>query len=217
MPKIILLDLDGVLANLVDASITAHNAPTLHDECDTYNYWRKWPSNEHPGEKMKDAEFWKYCSGYGFWTGIKPYDWAFDLYKGLNKVADVKICTRPRHDDPDCVQGKIDWCKTHLNVPAEDVITIYDKWLLSSENHLLIDDSDENVDLFNGGYGGLAVRFPQPWNNSYLYGWTSLIDVAQRFDFEDPSLRPVDAKLQEMAKRVDKDQLHAKLGGRSGA
>jgi len=209
--KIILLDLDGVLADFVSASIRVHQAPTTYDDITTYDYWKKWPSNDNRGQKMDDDEFWKLCSGYDFWYGIEPYAWAEDLYKSLCKISPVKIVTRPRFDDLGCIPAKIQWSVKHLGCNPEDVIPLYDKSLLSSEGHLLIDDSDENVDAFNAGYGGLAVRFPANWNNSYLHGWTAVIDVAQRFKFEEETFRAINDKLRIAAKKVDPDSLHSKL------
>jgi hypothetical protein len=203
--------MDGVVANFVGASIVAHGAPVTYDDIDSYNYWRKWPSNDHRGEKMGDEEFWKYCSGYDFWYNIQPYDWAYDLYKSLCKVLPVKIVTRPRYDDVGCIPAKIQWCVKHLKCSAEDVIPIHDKSVLSYEGHLLIDDCDQNVEEFNVGYGGLAVRFPANWNESYLHGWSASVDVAQRFKLEEQTIRGINDKLRLAAKRVNPKSIHAKI------
>lgn len=209
--KVILLDLHGVLANLVEESIKVHCAPTRHDATLEYDYWRKWPSNTHKGEKMTDEEFWSVCSGYEFWSNIEPYPWAVELYRSLCKLSPVKIVTRPRYDDVGCIPAAIHWCERYLSCPREDVIPIHDKSLLSYEDHILIDDSDENVDAFNAGYGGLAVRFPQPWNSSYLFGWTAVIDVAHRFKTEEQSIRRINDKLRIASSKIDPESLHSKL------
>jgi len=104
--------------------------------------------------------------GEGFWENLEPLPWLGDLVGVASSIAaDVQILTAPAATSG-CYSGKLKWwqrtCQELIQKPP---ILCKDKFYLSRRRRLLIDDSDENVDLWFEN-GGDAILFPQPWNEN---------------------------------------------------
>ena len=162
----ILLDLDGVLADFVSATLVRHRRGESHDQILKWDYFTDWG--------MTDAEFWAPLRGGGFWTGIKPYPWAREFYRKLATLGEVTIATAPNLD-PECIPAKIKWVEQHLGVDQDHVMCGRRKHLMASPGTLLIDDGPHNIARhitelaanLEGDHelaGRHAILFPQPWN-----------------------------------------------------
>jgi hypothetical protein len=80
----------------------------------------------------------------------------------------VCIITSPTKD-PECLAGKLEWI--HSNLPK----WLHRQYLVGPRKHfcarpdtLLIDDSDDNCNLFRQ-HGGHALLVPRPWNTNHFY------------------------------------------------
>ena len=151
----ILLDLDGVVADFVGGACAVHGRPDYH--VTRWSWYDEWGQS--------DAEFWRPIALHGasfYQRFVKPYPWAQDLLR-LIKDTDLPFIiatANPLHAG--LVASKVDWIRDHV---GHDVSVMMGdrKDLLSSPGRILIDDNDKNVSDFRGR-GGEAIIFPQPWN-----------------------------------------------------
>lgn len=123
-----------------------------------------------PDKKITASQMWKVINEKSteqdFWFNLKPYPWAHELYRiCLHYGSEVIISTSPGYHHG-AWSAKIRWLQHHLGHHAKDVMMGPRKELLAAPNHLLIDDSQENCDMFRAAWGK-AIVFPQFWNNNY--------------------------------------------------
>jgi len=160
----ILLDMDGVLSQFVEASCRFFG--TTEEEL-----IKKWPKNEYDTDKVlnvSNAEFWEKINGAGqkFWSEMPEYPWAKTLYEGCKKYGDVYFLTSPS-DQPCSPAGKLEWIHRFTgNNKARNFLIGPPKFLCANMDHVLIDDSDKNCNAFAMA-GGRTILFPQPWNCNY--------------------------------------------------
>ena len=156
---VILLDMDGVIANFVRHSLVANDLLLRHDDCTQYDYWKL--------AGISGNQFWKRIdSTPRFWETIPPYPWFLELKKIVSQF-DFHICTSPSKS-PDCFSGKADWIQAYFGREFRNIVLTPQKHLLAKSNHILIDDSQQKYEKFVDA-GGHAILFPQPWNsNSHL-------------------------------------------------
>ncbi len=77
----------------------------------------------------------------------------------------VFILTKPI-EDPSCVAGKVEWIQRFLPNDMKDQYFIgAHKYLCAKEGTLLIDDNEDNINLFRNS-GGSGILFPRPWNSA---------------------------------------------------
>lgn len=78
---------------------------------------------------------------------------------------DIYVATSPTKD-PDCLAGKLEWIHEHMPkwMHRQYFITPR-KWMLGRPGALLVDDNEKNCRKFEER-GGLAIRFPRPWNTA---------------------------------------------------
>jgi len=148
------LDMDGVIADFVTASIKAHGVGHVvnAEACQHWDYFAKWKGG------MTKKQFWSKCMSHEFWVNIPAYPWTRDLYRLIKSVDHtVKIATSPSKD-PGCLTGKMEWLDNHLNLTTSDVIFIHEKWRLADPYSLLIDDDKKKVKQFKEA-GGKAILF----------------------------------------------------------
>jgi 5'(3')-deoxyribonucleotidase len=151
----ILLDMDGVLSNFVKGACEAHGKPYEPEKLTQFDMAAHWG--------ITVQKFWEPLQDKSFWEGLEPYPWAEDLLSKLRAIAPVTICTAPSQSH-DCGAGKLSWLERELSISSRDVVLCNKKWLLARPRHILIDDSPRKADDF-ARHGGIAVLFPQPWND----------------------------------------------------
>jgi len=159
--KIILLDIDGVLADFV-----GHALKLLHKEEVIVDRWDFYDQLE-----MTAKEFWNAIdkAGHNFWANIPKLPWADHIIEQLQlNIHDTEhkiiLCTSPTNS-PYCVSGKIEWI--HKNYPQfKDYFIITPcKTLLGGRDNIVIDDNEMNCESFNS-MGSHTVLFPQLWNSN---------------------------------------------------
>jgi hypothetical protein len=156
----VFVDMDGVLCDFISGAHEAHGRKYVHEE-----YPRGcWEIADHWG--ITGNAFWGGIDAkYDFWESLNPYPWmgeVLDLARSAGN--EVKLLTSPSKS-PLCYYGKRAWCDKHVPHDIE-LIICKSKRFLASPHRLLIDDGDHNVKPWREA-GGVAVLFPQPWND----GW----------------------------------------------
>ena len=166
MIKRIFLDMDGVLSNFVGAVATIFRT-TEQELLD------KWIPGEYDVCKILDISeerMWEmvFLGGEEFWSEMKPYPWAKELYELCCSIAPTVILTSPSRE-PNCLSGKVKWlCK---NLGSEEVFRDFligpRKEMCAAPGHLLIDDYDNKCSSFIE-HGGEAILFRRVWNQGRL-------------------------------------------------
>jgi len=167
----ILLDLDGVMADLTGGLMRVHNKP-----------WPFGPENRGPDAwyltntwEMSADEMWEPC-GFDFWAGLQKTLEADQLYQTLCRhFGQENICflTSPV-STAGCVEGKREWCARHY--PATPILFSASstarftpggpKEFLAGPERYLIDDNQDNCKRFEGA-GGRAFLWPAWWNDRF--------------------------------------------------
>lgn len=169
----ILVDMDGVLVDFAGASCALHGKPgTLIDGPDiaatlgisTNDFW----------EPIDDL-------GPGFWSDLPDLPWTEDL---LNLVADYgasdrwHIATSPSLC-PFSAMGKVIWLQHRLGRGFRRYMIGSQKWLMAKPGHVLIDDNEENIRLFEL-HGGSGILVPQTWNSNRVFVGQELKYISDR-------------------------------------
>lgn len=170
--KKIFVDLDGVLANFVQGAIKLFNLQDvmLPEDICSWDIANEVILGDYLkgslGKMEKQARFWnKINRTKNFWLNLKPFTWNYDLTNFIKKLdPKFKLCTS-HIDNPNCLSEKAMWVKLYLNMSAGSIIFCTDKSLLAKSNHILLDDSDENISSFISS-GGQGILFPQTWNRN---------------------------------------------------
>ena len=161
MNKIVYVDLDGVIANLLKATYNLikdkqHFIDNYDPQLDLIDANPEW-------EKFVWTEIEK--AGYEFWENLEKYDYADKLIFELEKLGQVIFLTSVGNSDKypvrcaNAAKGKILWIKKYF--PNRKTIITKEKFLCASENRILIDDLTKNTEEFIK-YGGKAFL----WNSN---------------------------------------------------
>jgi len=152
--KTILLDIDGVLADFVGATLALFGRQEV--SVDRWNF--------HTQLGMTSNEMWNRIDGAGhdFWADMPKLPWADELVEMLIRSGLTTIlCTSPSLSDG-CNSGKVAWIRKNFPQFHRQFMITPCKHLLRGD-FVLIDDSDDNVKKFRQN-SQPAILFPQPWN-----------------------------------------------------
>jgi 5'(3')-deoxyribonucleotidase len=153
---IILLDLDGVIIDLVKGVCEWFNVP---HEPEKVTHWDAFPEITN----TTSEEFWSSIKMPNFWEGLEFYPDAKNFISELQKHGKVVLCTSPAYG---CAGYKQNWIQKNLPefFYSGDYIITPNKENCAHQNTLLIDDSDNNCKKFRHA-GGHTLLYPQPWND----------------------------------------------------
>lgn len=161
MNKVILLDMDGVIADFVGAIFKAHGQLP--------NYGT-WPPGEYDCSKVlgiSKSDLWRTADkDPDFWRNMPVLENGFKLYEALKTTREIFIATSPSLD-PNCAAGKVEWLQKYFGRNFRNYIITPHKYLMA-EAGILIDDDDERCEKFRRA-GGTAIVYPQPWNSKHEY------------------------------------------------
>jgi hypothetical protein len=151
------LDMDGLVANCMDAICVRHGKPTPY----TGHYWATTEWN------MSPYDLWKKCEGFSFWSHMDKTEEADEIINLLTGL-DWRFLTASPRTLPfghDAWSGKSMWVER--NYPEHyhrlTVVTGEKSWY-ARKDELLIDDFDHNVNEWKRV--GPAILFPRPWNSN---------------------------------------------------
>ena len=165
--KIVFLDMDGVITDFVRRVCEAFGKPNPYPDLTRgYSFWHAWPDVDFEQvNAICNQEFWHYQE----WTsdGREILRAIYGTLKTIG-LKDVYFVTYPM-PNPEACTGKWLWVRDNLPMYLKRlIITQAPKSLLARPNTLLIDDRDENVEMFREA-GGSAILVPRPWNKLYCY------------------------------------------------
>lgn len=149
----IILDMDGVLANFPAAACEVHHRPSY--EVTHWDFFKDWD--------ISAAEFWQTIHEWGddFYRDIvQPYPWLDDLLNMVRRTDEFIVMSAPSNS-PNGYAAKKIWLDKYVG--EVQLIVGSQKQLLARKDRLLIDDYDKNIDMFRRE-GGCCLVFPQPWN-----------------------------------------------------
>ena len=153
----ILLDLDGVIAEFAYAACDVHKKP--HDV-------KKWDFFEDWG--MTAEDFWQPINRLGarfYPQYVKPTPWAEELILSVQAADEQVMVVTDSSANMPGILGKNSWIRIMFG-PDIKVSYTSEKHLLAAPGRLLIDDSPRNCERF-AMFGGAALLFPRPWNAHY--------------------------------------------------
>lgn len=153
----IILDLDGVLAEFDRAACEVHGLPegTVPKSWDWYHDFG-----------ITDKEFWDKIHALGdkfYGELVQPYPWAREVLELVRGADDFVIMSSPSNH-PAGYAGKKIWVDKYLDgVKPAQLIVGSAKHLLAGRDRLLVDDGPHNITAFIDA-GGATCTFLQPWN-----------------------------------------------------
>ena len=176
MPRTILCDVDGVLADFVDGvqNITSQlgipfHPPTEWDIFKTYSEPDRQAINNHLNRP-------------GFAVGLLPYPDAQDGIASLRREGfHIVFVTSPWRTSETWAHDRNEWLRIYFDAEFRDVIHANRKDLIHGET--LIDDKPSNCRDWSVAHGRPALLFDQPYNQGNVdpairvSRWTEIIDA----------------------------------------
>lgn len=157
--------MDEVLAMFVIPACLRHGRPFPYDDpahFGVFGLQAIWG--------ITAAEFWKPLDTGDFWHQLPKTPEADAIVElAVKKVGvdNVGIMTAPALD-PYCVPQKREWIRRHFPAFSHRIIFTGAKSMIASQELLLIDDHDTNVEHFRAA-GGRAILLPRPWNQLFHF------------------------------------------------
>jgi 5'(3')-deoxyribonucleotidase len=158
----VMLDMDGVLVNMIQGTIKALGITDYEIPNGEYDI-TKWK-----GVNVTTAQFWKKVdeTNEHFWDNLEKYEWSDDLVKLCESYGEIFILTSPSRN-PYCLAGKLMWLNRHYPRLTRKIIMTPHKYLCAAPGRVLLDDSDKKIEKF-AEYNGGTILFPQPWNKNHI-------------------------------------------------
>lgn len=181
------LDMDGVLADFTTGLTRALGVPYNYP-ADPYPFregvWDYFPEIERRyGKTFYDCN--AACS-HQFWRRLP---WMHDGRDILRVVLehfdekDVYLLTSPM-PHVESPSGKWHWvCENIPSFKKRTIITNVDKGVFASEDAILIDDCDKNVESFADA-GSRAIPCPRPWNVARHYADEASLYIDRALEVE---------------------------------
>jgi 5'(3')-deoxyribonucleotidase len=168
---IILIDLDGVLANFNAGAISAAGLPIRSEDVDSWDFFLPYMSEEEFTKAIDDTMY--------FWDDLEVYPWAHRLVEVCRAKGEVFFCSSPGNHD-EAATGKLNWLRKNgfLGPKDKNYVLTHDKWLLAGPGRVLVDDSPFQLTKFRDA-GGERCTFPQPWNHTG--GYTDKVGYVENF------------------------------------
>ena len=172
MKPIILLDMDGVLADFFNGVFAQFGLIETIDHIKLEQPWpydvAQWLVNVVPRlAPLNRISITNMCaSNPQFWCNLAIYPDARQFVTYLmDRRYDVIVTSAPQ-DHKSHIQ-KLEWLE-HWFPELIHTAFIDRKELMANSRHILIDDHDENCRKFEDR-GGYAIVYPQPWNSAYMF------------------------------------------------
>jgi 5'(3')-deoxyribonucleotidase len=186
--KIVLLDVDGVVADLV-TPVVAHLHKSLGLKCSTYTAKDvdRWDIAESITRKLGgDPELYKQLrskveelfNSQSFVASLQVYDGAIECAKRISSVANVYFVTAGRDESLYWNFERTKWLKEHFGGLYKGVVITEHKHLVQGDFFL-----DDNVDQVGDRYhktGGTSCLLDRPWNDrAHVYYGVRVGSLAQ--------------------------------------
>jgi 5'(3')-deoxyribonucleotidase len=165
MPKECLLDLHGVLSDIVPAFCRAHGRPNPYDDpahIGQYGLGKIWGMTDKELFAPMDEEVWGNAGR------------CRDAYTVVEMVTErfgpdnVYILSAPAPvRNRGCMPGNEAWIAKHFPQFLGRYHFGMQKHLCANSDAVLVDDCDANIAAFHGRRGAIGVLYPQPWNTRH--------------------------------------------------
>lgn len=175
----IFLDMDGVLYDFVGGVLRAFQLETSVYDIRTFwlqnmpgTYETEKVLSAYLGKHITDQDMWDKIDVLGntFWTSLKTFPWARDLYDLSCRLVgqeNVHILSSPARD-PVSASGKLQALANFLPPSARrNYILTKHKHYCAGDGRILLDDYPEHIDHFDA-HGGYGILVPQPWNDLHM-------------------------------------------------
>jgi len=157
MLDLIVLDMDGVLADFVSGTCALFGMPSG---------WQPSHWDFYDDFGVDARTFWaKVSMRPDFWLDLEPTPWKDELVSLAQQHGREWVIATSPAIDPSCWQQKVAWVYEHVDACCRNLVVTPQKHLLSAPGRVLIDDSDHNVEKWRAA-GGTAILFPTPWNEN---------------------------------------------------
>jgi len=161
MKPIVLLDVDGVLANFIQAALDiieeASGKKYHHDDVKTWDVFESLPEHRH---LMHDV--YGVMKNHGGCYNIPIYPGAQEGVLALQKVAHVIILTAPFAGSQTWMTEREQWVMNHFGIPHKDIFQGHHKHLVRGD--IFIDDKVEHVEEWSKAHPKSAGRL---WTREY--------------------------------------------------
>lgn len=160
MKKRILLDVDGVSANFIDATLDTLvdlGGPRMHH--DDIRSWEIFGSIPREWEDRVVAEWHR----PGWCARIPLYEGALEGVLRLREVAEVVFVTTAMSGAPHWMWERDCWLRQHLNAGGRDIVFASAKHVVDGD--VFVDDKASNVIEWHQAHPtSTAVLWDQPYN-----------------------------------------------------
>lgn len=155
MNTLCFIDLDGVLADFVEAAFIRHDIRIPWADI-------QWDFVKQSG--IDPETFWRSLD-FDFWKNVfrtAEFSATIDAAEKKFGKENIFICSSPCKTFG-CGAGKAMWVDFYLPEYSQRLILTNRKEVFSGVGRVLIDDRDENVEDWIEA-GGIGILVPRPWN-----------------------------------------------------
>ena len=158
MTKPILLDLDGVLADLI-GGLRAHCQRRLGDASEFPDEVSEWGITT--ADQATNTAIWTGFRIRGLFLNLEPIPGSIEAVRELQQHHPVRFCSTPFPANPWCAEEKAAWLRRHFGIRAhESLILTADKTLIVGS--VLVDDHPELSGISTPSWE--RVVFDHPYN-----------------------------------------------------
>lgn len=162
--KTFLLDMDGVLVDLVPAVFDFWEVPHEKDEYPEGVFACQDAAKVlKPGFDVPSEQFWG-CLSIDFWKELPKTEHCDEIMTKAVELAglyNVFFCTFPC--TPQSAAGKMLWVEKNFPGMTSRIIMCREKWALAKPGYILVDDRCQSCRDFRH-HGGDAIVVPRAWN-----------------------------------------------------
>ena len=159
-PKIVFVDLDGVLCDFVGGVLKLHGL-------EMPNFNGAYDISDVLG--MSVNKFWGAINEKDdFWATLEKTADSDEILQILEKsfgTSNIFFLSSPQNNSA-CYKGKIEWVIKNYSAYKKRLILTGHKHLLASKGRYLVDDSEVNCAKFSSR-GGKSFLYGRAWNRSY--------------------------------------------------
>jgi 5'(3')-deoxyribonucleotidase len=176
---VVLLDIDGVVANFIEANLRWLRSIGIDRQHDDVTSWDFGGLGLEPSILSALKRQW---SEPGFCASIPPYEGARDGVEALRRSCAVYAVTAPMWSGLTWQGERMEWLVGHFGFRRDHIVSTAAKYLIAGD--VLIDDKPSTVESWGFAHPmGCGVVWAQPYNADWHSGhrvgnWAQLIDIA---------------------------------------